>query len=213
MIKILTIDDHAMFRSGLRKVLEDEADMQVVGEAGDWADGLAQMAKLPVDLVLLDINLHGRSGLEVLDVICKRFPAIRTVMLSMYCEPQYALRALNGGARGYISKDMEASDLIYAIRSVMKGKRIIAPSITESLLHAIDTDTDTEAAAPHHKFSLRETQIFTLIVRGRSLTAIADELNIHVKTVSTYRRRVLEKLTLVSNAQMVQYAVRHSVID
>ncbi len=211
MIKILTIDDHAMFRSGLRKVLEDEPDMQVVGESGDWADGLAQMARLPVDLVLLDINLQGRSGLEVLDIICKRFPAIRTVMLSMYGEPQYALRALNGGARGYISKDMEASDLIDAIRSVMKGRRVIAPSITESLLQAIDSDAEPTQA--HLKFSLRETQIFTMIVRGRSLTTIADELNIHVKTVSTYRRRVLEKLTLDSNAEMVQYAVRHGVID
>ena len=207
MINILTIDDHAMFRSGLRKVLEDEADMQVVGEAGDWADGLAQMARLSVDLVLLDINLPGRSGLDVLDVICKRFPAIRTVMLSMYCEPQYALRALNGGARGYISKDMEASDLIDAIRSVMRGRKIIAPSITESLLHAIDAD------APHLRFSLREAQIFCLIVRGRSLTAIAGELGIHVKTVSTYRHRVLEKLGLESNAEMVQYAVRHGVVE
>lgn len=213
MIRILTIDDHAMFRSGLRKVLEDEADMKVVGQAGDWADGLAQMTKGPVDLVLLDINLQGRSGLDVLEIICKRFPTVRTVMLSMYCEPQYALRALKSGARGYISKDMEASDLIAAIRNVMKGRRAIAPSITESLLHSIGSGTDVEAVPPHTKFSLRETQIFTLIVRGRSLTAIADDLSIHVKTVSTYRRRVLEKLNVDSNAEMVQYAVRHGVVD
>jgi DNA-binding NarL/FixJ family response regulator len=209
MIHILTIDDHAMFRSGLRKVLEDEPDMKVIGEAGDWADGLAQIARLPVDLVLLDINLPGRSGLEVLDVICKRHPVVRTVMLSMYAEPQYARRALNSGARGYISKDMEASELIDAVRNVMKGRKVVAPTITESLLEAVHGDA--EAAPPHLRFSLRETQIFTLMVEGRSLTAIADELGIHVKTVSTYRRRVLEKLSLGSNAEMVQYAVRHGV--
>lgn len=211
MIHILTIDDHAMFRSGLRKVLEDEADMQVVGEAGDWAEGLAKLARLQVDLVLLDINMAGRSGLELLELICKRFPSIRTVMLSMYCEPQYALRAMSGGARGYISKDMEATDLIDAIRAVMKGRKIIAPAITESLLHAIEGHAD--AVAPHLKLPMREKQIFTWIVRGRSLTAIAEELGIHVKTVSTYRHRVLEKLGLQSNAEMVQYAVRHGVID
>ncbi len=211
MIRILTIDDHAMFRAGLRKVLEDEPDMQVVAEAGDWADGLAKLARLQVDLVLLDINLPGRSGLDVLATICKRFPEIRTVMLSMYCEPQYALRALSCGARGYISKDMEAADLIDAIRAVMKGKKILTPAITESLLHAIDGHG--ENFAPHLKFSLRESQIFTLIVRGRSLTAIADELGIHVKTVSTYRQRVLEKLVVESNAEMVQYAVRNGVVD
>jgi DNA-binding NarL/FixJ family response regulator len=208
MINILTIDDHAMFRSGLRKVLEDEPDMRVIGEAGEWADGLAQIARLPVDLVLLDINLPGRSGLEVLEVICKRHPTVHTVMLSMYAEPQYARRALTSGARGYISKDMEASDLINTVRGVMKGQKIITPALmSESLLDPVAGGA--EEAPPHTRFSLRETQIFTLIVQGRSLTAIADELSIHVKTVSTYRQRVLEKLGLSSNAEMVQYAVRH----
>ena len=209
MINILTIDDHTLFRSGLRKVLEDEADMRVIGEAGEWADGLAQLARLPVDVVLLDINLPGRSGLEVLEIICKRHPKVRTVMLSMYAEPQYARRALGSGARGYITKDMEAVDLISAVRTVMKGSQIVVPSFTDSLLPVVQVDAQAEDAPPHTGFSLRETQIFTLIVEGCSLTAIAVELDIHVKSVSTYRKRVLEKLGLTSNSEMVQYAVRH----
>lgn len=209
MINILTIDDHTLFRSGLRKVLEDEADMRVIGEAGEWADGLAQLARLPVDVVLLDINLPGRSGLEVLEIICKRHPKVRTVMLSMYAEPQYARRALGSGARGYITKDMEAADLINAVRTVMKGSQIVVPSFTDSLLPVVEVDAQADDSPPHTGFSLRETQIFTLIVEGCSLTAIAVELDIHVKSVSTYRKRVLEKLGLTSNSEMVQYAVRH----
>lgn len=209
MINILTIDDHTLFRSGLRKVLEDEADMRVIGEAGEWADGLAQLARLPVDVVLLDINLPGRSGLEVLEIICKRHPKVRTVMLSMYAEPQYARRALGSGARGYITKDMEAVDLISAVRTVMKGSQIVVPSFTDSLLPVVEVDAQADDSPPHTGFSLRETQIFTLIVEGCSLTAIAVELDIHVKSVSTYRKRVLEKLGLTSNSEMVQYAVRH----
>lgn len=209
MINILTIDDHTLFRSGLRKVLEDEADMRVIGEAGEWADGLAQLARLPVDVVLLDINLPGRSGLEVLEIICKRHPEVRTVMLSMYAEPQYARRALGSGARGYITKDMEAPDLINAVRTVMKGSQIVVPSFTDSLLPVVEVGAQAENAPPHTGFSLRETQIFTLIVEGCSLTAIAAELDIHVKSVSTYRKRVLEKLGITSNSEMVQYAVRH----
>lgn len=209
MINILTIDDHTLFRSGLRKVLEDEADMRVIGEAGEWADGLAQLARLPVDVVLLDINLPGRSGLEVLEIICKRHPKVRTVMLSMYAEPQYARRALGSGARGYITKDMEAADLINAVRTVVKGSQIVVPSFTDSLLPVVEVDAQADDSPPHTGFSLRETQIFTLIVEGCSLTAIAVELDIHVKSVSTYRKRVLEKLGLTSNSEMVQYAVRH----
>ncbi len=212
MIATLIIDDHAMFRSGLRKVLQDEPDIRVVGESGDWADGLAQMALGHVDLVLLDINLPGRSGLDLLALIGKRFPAVRTMMLSMYAEPQYAVRALNGGARGYITKDMEADDLVDAIRKVMRGRRVVAPSISEALLQASDPGT-AAASAAHLALSPRESQILMELVAGRSLTSMAEAMGINVKTVSTYRRRLLEKLQLGSNAQLVQYAVHHGLID
>ncbi len=169
------------------------------------------MAQGHVDVVLLDINLPGRSGLDLLALIGKRFPAIRTMMLSMYAEPQYAVRALNGGARGYITKDMEADDLVDAIRKVMRGRRVVAPSISEALLQA--SDPAAAGSAAHLALSPRENQILMQLVAGHSLTSMAEAMGINVKTVSTYRRRLLEKLQLGSNAQLVQYAVHHGLID
>lgn len=209
MIKVLLIDDHAMFRAGLRKVFGDEDDIEVIDEAGEWRDGLAKIERHAVDVLLLDINLPDRSGLELLDVIRVRFPALRTIVLSMYCEPQYAMRAMRSGAWGYVAKDMEADELIAAIRGVARGSRYVTPAIAASMLDAIDAD----AASPHERLSPRESQILRMMVGGEALTAIASHLIISVKTVSTYRRRILEKLGVASNAELVQYAVRHRLVD
>lgn len=209
--RILIIDDHAMFRSGLCKVLQDVPEIGSVEETGEWRDGLDRLEAGAIDLLLLDINLPDRSGLDLLGVIRARFPDLRIVILSMYSEPQYALRALRNGAHGYVAKDMEVADLIAAIRSVRRGRKFVTPSIAEALLgnlHALASD-----AIPHHRLSARESQILRMIVAGDSLTAIAERLAINVKTVSTYRRRILEKLGLASNAQLVQYAVHHRLVD
>lgn len=211
MIKLLIVDDHAMFRAGLRKVFNDEPDIRVVDEAGDCGEGLAKIEKHVLDVLLLDINLPDRSGLQMLDVVRARFPRLRTIMLSMYSEPQYAVRAMRSGACGFVAKDMEVDELVDAIRRVARGSRFVAPSIAASLLDAMGSDG--EGGAAHERLSPRESQILRMIVAGESLTAIAARLAINVKTVSTYRRRVLEKIGVASNAELVQYAVRHRLVD
>ncbi|MCJ0762526.1 response regulator [Variovorax terrae] len=211
MTNILIIDDHAMFRSGLRKVLQDVPDIGTVEETGEWREGLERLDAQPIDLLLLDINLPDRSGLDLLGVIHARFPALHIIMLSMYSEPQYALRALRNGAQGYVAKDMEVADLIAAIRSVRRGRKFVTPSIAESLLGNLQSLSSNPN--PHTRLSARESQILRMIVGGDSLTAIAERLSINVKTVSTYRRRLLEKLGLGSNAQLVQYAVHNRLVD
>jgi two-component system invasion response regulator UvrY len=208
---LLIIDDHAMFRSGLRKVLQDAPEITRIEEAGDWRGGLACLEAQPTDVLLLDINMPECSGLDLIGPIRERFPALRIIMLSMYSEPQYAVRALRNGAHGYVAKDMEADDLIAAIRIVRRGRQFIAPSITRALM---DTAQGlTPDPRPHERLSSRESEILRMIVLGESLTAIADRLTINVKTVSTYRRRLLEKMGLGSNAQLVQYAVHHRLVD
>lgn len=210
-IRLLIIDDHAMFRAGLRKVLQDAPEIGAVMEAGDWRDGLACLEREPVDVLLLDINLPERSGLDLIAPVRARFPSLRIVMLSMYSEPQYAARALRNGAHGYVAKDMEAVDLIAAIRIVHRGRQFVAPAIAQALLE--NAQGLAPHPAPHERLSSRESEILRSIVGGESLTAIAERLMINVKTVSTYRRRILEKMGLGSNAQLVQYAVHHRLVD
>lgn len=211
MNDILIIDDHAMFRSGLRKVLQDVPELGRIHETGEWREGLTQLEDGKIDVLLLDINLPDRSGLDLLGMIHARFPSLHIIMLSMYSEPQYALRALRNGAQGYVAKDMEVADLITAIRSVRRGRKFVTPSVAESLLgnmYSMASD-----ASPHTRLSTREGEILRLIVGGGSLTGIAEHLSINVKTVSTYRRRILEKLGVGSNAQLVQYAVHNRLVD
>ncbi|HMN22804.1 MAG TPA: response regulator transcription factor [Ottowia sp.] len=209
--RVLVIDDHAIFRTGLSKVLQELSEVAAVDETGDWRQGLARIEAGAIDLLLLDINLPDRSGLDLLGLIHARFPALQIIMLSMYSEPQYALRALRNGAQGYVAKDMEVSDLIAAIRSVRRGRKFVTPSIAEALLG--NTQDHALAPNPHQRLSAREAQVLDMIVAGDSLTAIAERLAINVKTVGTYRRRILDKLGLASNAQLVQYAVHHRLVD
>jgi DNA-binding NarL/FixJ family response regulator len=208
----MIIDDHAMFRSGLKKMLHDEPDFQVIDEAGDWADGLGKLRSHPnLDLILLDINLPARSGFDLLAVIREELPALKVIMLSMYSQQQYALRALRAGAQGYVAKDMEASDLIGAIRTVMKGKKYMSAAVTDLLISSLNGPE--ENPSEEKKLSVREAQIFEMLVKGESLTMIAARLAISVKTVSTYRSRILEKRGLTTNAELIQYAVRNNLVD
>jgi two-component system, NarL family, invasion response regulator UvrY len=162
MIKLLIIDDHAMFRAGLRKVFGDERDIEVVDEAGDWRDGLAKLERHAVDVLLLDINLPDRSGLEALEVIGCRFPALRVIMLSMYSEAQYALRAIRSGAHGYVPKDMDIDQLLAAIRRVASGGSFVAPEIAASVLKSMDGGEATNA---HERLSARESQVLRMMMQ------------------------------------------------
>lgn len=209
MIKILVVDDHTIFRSGLRKLLSDETDMRVEDEARDISEMLAKLRRTSFNVVLLDVSMAGRSGLEAMPSIRAEFPALPVLLLSMYPAEQYAVVALRAGASGYLTKDAESEELIHAIREVASGKRYLSSIAAQRLLLQTATTDDQPL---HHKLSAREHQIMLLIAQGISLTEIGKRMFISVKTVSSSRSRILKKLGVESNAELVMYAVRHKMV-
>jgi two-component system invasion response regulator UvrY len=210
MIDVLIADDHAIFRSGMRRLLSDESDMQVSGEAANGQEVIDLLQTGSYSVVLLDINMPGRSGLETLKRIRASWPTQPVLMLSMYPEEQYALIALEGGANGYLSKDRDAGELLQAIRAAAAGGKYLSPNVAVQLLTKPRSEPNQ---APHLGLSAREIEILHLIVQGVSLTEIGEKLFLSVKTISTYRTRLLAKLGLESNADLVRYALRHELID
>ncbi|HMX15435.1 MAG TPA: response regulator transcription factor [Rhodocyclaceae bacterium] len=210
MIEALVVDDHTIFRSGLRRLLSDEPDMRVAGEAGNAADAMQALRRRPVDVVILDINLKGRSGLEMLTGLRREWPTLPVLMVSMYPEEQFARAALEAGANGYVPKDAEPGDLLAAIRSVAQGGSAFAPAMAP---RAREAEPAVGEGPPHFRLSAREMQIMAAIVAGKSLTEVGAELFLSVKTISTYRTRILEKLQLGSNSELVRYAMQHGLLD
>lgn len=210
MISILLVDDHTIFRSGLKRLLSDEQDIRVDAEASNGAEALNKLRQHQFDAVLLDINMDGRNGLEVLESIRLDFPKLPVLMLSMYPEEQYALVALKAGANGYASKDIAADDLVAAIRQVARGGRYLTPRAAQMVLMQINGSDDRPA---HQKLTAREYEIMLMIVKGVSLTEIGEKMFISVKTVSTYRTRILAKLGVATNADMVRYALHSGIIS
>jgi DNA-binding NarL/FixJ family response regulator len=209
MIKVLVVDDHTIFRTGLRKLLSDETDMRVEDEARDVAEMLAKLRQAHFSVVLLDVSMAGRSGLEALPSIRAEFPKLPVLLLSMYPAEQYAVVALRAGASGYLTKDAEARELLHAIREVATGNRYLSSAATQRLL--LQPEMGGEQP-PHHRLSAREHQIMLLIAQGISLTEIGRRMFISVKTVSSSRTRILRKLGVESNAELVMYAVRHKIV-
>ncbi|ODU60386.1 MAG: DNA-binding response regulator [Comamonadaceae bacterium SCN 68-20] len=209
MIKVLVVDDHTIFRTGLRKLLSDETDMRVEDEARDVAEMLAKLRQARFSVVLLDVSMAGRSGLEALPSIRAEFPKLPVLLLSMYPAEQYAVVALRAGASGYLTKDAEARELLHAIREVATGNRYLSSAATQRLL--LQPEMGGEQP-PHHRLSAREHQIMLLIAQGISLTEIGRRMFISVKTVSSSRTRILRKLGVESNAELVMYAVRHKIV-
>ncbi len=210
MIRVLLVDDHTIFRAGLVRLLEDDGTTYSVMEASDGPTALKLIREHPFDAVLLDINLPVRSGLDLLPSIQAIAPHLPVVILSLYSAKQYALRAYEAGASGYVSKDMDADDLLAAIRKVVEGGRYISPAVAEAMLTQRGT---VQTSEPHLHLSDREYDVMLRIAGGQSLTAIGQALHLSVKTISTYRSRLLTKLGLDSNAALVQYAIRHRLID
>lgn len=210
MIRLLLVDDHAIFRSGLKRLLGDEPDLVVTGEARDGQEALERLRQASFELILLDINMTGRSGLDVLKRVRTEWPRQPVLMLSMYPEEQYALMALKAGAQGYLSKDAEAEEVVSAIRVAAAGGRYLSPRAMGKVLLKLDSEED---ALPHHRLSARELQILQLIVGGTSLTEIGQRMFLSVKTVSTYRSRILSKMDLSSNADLVRYALKQGLSD
>ena len=207
MIEILMVDDHAIFRSGLRRLLADEIDMRIVAEAGNGQEAIEILRGRAFNLVLLDVNMGGRSGLDTMRRIRAEWPCLPVIMLSMYPEEQYAPMAFELGANGYLSKDRDAEQLVAAIRGVAGGGCYLPPGMQRSALRA------GAEASLHQRLTEREWEILRLIVQGVSLTEIGARLCLSVKTISTYRTRLLAKLNLASNAELVRYCMEQGISD
>ena len=210
MVKVLIADDHALFRDGLRRIFSEPEDIEVVAEAVDGKDILKKIKEYDWDIILLDINLPDINGLDVLKRVLSVNPAARILVLSMYPEEEYAIRAIRSGASGYLTKDSPTDHLINVVRRLARGGKYVNPELAEKLLFNPVLDS---GILTHTTFSDRELHVFKLIVAGESLTAIANKLSLSVKTVSTYRSRILEKMNMKNNAQLVRYAIQHQLVE
>ncbi|MCX7229666.1 MAG: response regulator transcription factor [Burkholderiales bacterium] len=210
MIDVVIVDDHALIRRGLRDSLTEAGDIRVVGEAGDYGALRQLLRETPFDVLLLDINLPGRSGLDVLHSLAEESTRVRALVLTMYPEDQYAIRALKAGAMGYLNKSADPSQIITAIRTLAAGRKYITPAIAEALATRLSVD---DSEKPHERLSDREFQTLIRLAAGQRLSDIASELSLSPKTVSVYRARVLEKLAMQSNADLTAYCLRNGLID
>jgi len=209
MTRILIADDHAIFREGLRQILEDVLDLAVVDEASRGQEVLDKVSKTDYDLLLLDIAMPGLSGLDTLKLLKSQKPNLRVLILSMYPEEQYAIRAIKAGAFGYITKASASEDLIKAIRKVSRGEKYFSASIADKLLSDFEPEPEQP---PHERLSDREYQIICMIGRGKTVSEIADALALSVKTVSTHRMHILEKMQMKTNAELTNYAIKHNLV-
>lgn len=210
MIRVFITDDHAIVRKGLRQIVADHPDMQIIGEGEHYADLSRSMRTHDFDVLLLDISMPGKNGLEVLKLVKQQKPQIHVLMLSMYPEDQYAVRALKAGASGYLNKNSAPEKLVEAIQTVARGKKYITAELAESLaLHVAEDST----SLPHEKLSDREFQTLRMIASGKKLSEIAEELVLSPKTVSVYRARILEKMNLRNNAELTHYALKHTLVE
>jgi len=210
-IRVLIVDDHAILRAGVREMLSDEADLRVVAEAGSAEEALQTLRNgTGVDVVVLDITLPGQSGIDLLKQLRRDRPDLAILVLSMHPERSFAVRLMRAGANGYVPKMIVPEELVKAVRAVGTGRRYITPIVAELL--ASDCAADEEGPL-HNRLSERELQVFTRIARGISPAVMANELGLSVKTVSTYRARILEKMAMRSNAEIAAYAVRNQLVD
>jgi DNA-binding NarL/FixJ family response regulator len=210
VIRLLIADDHPVVRQGLRRIVADHPGIEVVGEAVSGDEVLAAFPRLPADVVLLDIAMPGPGFLQVLERLRAEHPSVAVLVLSVHPEDQYAVRALRSGAAGYLTKDHSPEQLVEAIRKVYRGGRYVSPTLAERL--AADLATAGTGQSPHEGLSHREYEVLCLLGSGRTVKEISSELRLSPKTVSTYRARVLEKMQVSSNADLVRYAAQHGLI-
>ena len=209
MIRVMLCDDHALIRRGIRDTLSDATDIQVVGEAGDYPELRTLLRSRTCDVLVLDINMPGRSGLDVLAVLKDEGATMKVLICSMYPEDQYAIRALRAGAYGYVNKGGDPQQLVLAVRTVSQGRKFVTPEIAQMLVDSLSEPNDGPA---HEKLSDRELQTLRMIASGKRLSDIANELTLSPKTVSVYRARVLEKLALTNNSGLTVYAIRNGLV-
>ena len=210
MSRVLIADDHAVVRAGFKQFLEADPTISVVGEAASGNETLDCLRRQDWDLVLLDIHMPDRSGLDVLRYIQTGHPGVRVLVMSGLPEQQYAVNVLRAGASGYLSKDSSPDELMKAVRAVLAGRRYISTALAEILVADLDGESDKPL---HARLSAREFQIFCKLAAGRGVSDIANELSLSVKTVSTYRSRILEKMSFSANADITSYALRNGLIQ
>jgi DNA-binding NarL/FixJ family response regulator len=210
MIRILIADDHAIVRAGLKQFIADQIDMQVSGEAATGDEAIALVRAQDFDLVLLDISMPDKNGIDTLKAIKQIRPELPVLMLSGHAEEQYAVNLLRAGASGYLNKETASTQLVGAVRTAVQGRKYVSPSLAQVLAEGVTGGADEPL---HAQLSQREFQIFCKLAAGQAVSQIADELHLSVKTVSTYRTRVLEKMGMKSNADLTYYAVKNGLID
>jgi len=209
-VRILIVDDHAMLRAGLKKILEDEFADAAIGEAGSVDEAATRLHDSAWDVLLLDISLPGRSGLDLLPDVRRLYPDTKVIVLSSFGDQQFAVRSLRTGAAAFLTKERAAQELIDAIRTVVAGRRFVGAELAQQLAALIASD---RPKSPHETLSSREFEVFRLIASAKSVTEIGEELGLSAKTVSTYRTRILEKMAMSSNAELMQYAIRHGLVS
>jgi two-component system, NarL family, invasion response regulator UvrY len=211
MTRVFIADDHPVVRRGIRQIVSDTHDIVVVGEATTGVETLELVGNaIPCDLVLLDLSLPDRDGLDVLKQLRREHPGLRVLVLTMHSEDQFAVRALKAGAAGYLTKDGAPAELIGAIRKIVAGGRHVNPQLAERLVAHLGPDADRPA---HERLSDREYQVLRMIAAGKTTRQISAELVLSIKTVSTYRSRLLDKMDMKSAAELAAYAVRHHLAD
>ena len=210
MIRILVAEDHMIVREGLKQLLSNEADFAVVGEARDGHEVLKLVRELDFDVLLLDMSMPGKSGVELIKQVHSEKPKLRILVLSMHEEEQYAVRALKAGAAGYLTKESASDQLVAAIRKVAAGGVFISSAVGEQLALGAMAQTD---GPPHTALSDREYQVFEMLVAGKSVTDIAERLNLSVKTVSTHKARIMQKMNMTNQAELIRYAIGHRLVD
>ena len=210
MTRVLIADDHPVLRRGLNDILAAETDVEIIGEAGDYNEIRRRLRDAACDLLLLDIQMPGKNGIEIVKLLKDEIPRLQVLVISAYPEDQYAVRALRAGASGYLNKNSAPEKLIEAVRTIQSGRKYISPEVAHALAENVSGD---QLEHPHEALSDREFQVLRLIGSGKRLADIAQELSLSPKTVSVYRARILEKMKLSNNAELTHYALKHKLVD
>ena len=210
MTKVLLADDHALVRDGLRHILEGTSGFEVVGEAYDGPTTISLVRGTPADVLVLDLSMPGRNGIELVKQIKEELPTLRVLVLTMHAEQQYAVRAFKAGASGYLTKESASKELVSALTKISAGGVYVSLSMAERLAQSLNEPTDM---LPHQRLSDREFDVFRRIAEGQTISEIANELCVSAKTVSTYKTRILEKMQMPHEAALVRYAIQHKLFE
>ncbi len=210
-VKTIVVDDHAIVRRGIVQIVSEHPDVEIVGEAADYGALRALLrTAADVDLLVMDVGLPGKNGIDIVKILRDEMPRLKVLIVSMYPEDQYAVRAFRAGAAGYLNKASAPEKLVEAINQVIAGRKYVTPEIAQALIENLHAPQDSE---PHEKLSDREFQTLKLIASGKRLSDIAEELALSPKTVSVYRARILEKMAMSNNAELTHYAIKHGLVE